>query len=395
MTAAAVDTAVTTGDDGTASLALLPGTYKYSIDTTPDYSAVEETPVIVGMNNEVILAANSQSLVAMDIDSSAMNSGVLVTTLASKVIGKVSTNQYADAEKTELMATPADVTWTTSNEGIIVADDGTVTITNAVTAGNYTITATAGSVTADYTLAVTATGTEMIREATEDFEGETNIFGITTKGTAVTDDTMILSWNPDAASDSVKNLGNVLAMGKGNKVAIATFNNAINIENTLNVSFNPYHGWASATKDCYSTIAIKNSNGDELFSYTYYQGSATAATNVTDVRIGGTTVSDFEKFPFQTGTNNGNNANGFELGKQWYVNNEKTAVSVTIDSQGNVTAIFTNDNDKSTVKTKTITGKIEGKILDFKSFDINSSENVSANRALGIDNIVTTIIKAE
>lgn len=57
--AAAVDTTVTTGDDGTAQIKLLPGTYTYSIDASNDYSAVADTPIVLGSNNEVILEANT------------------------------------------------------------------------------------------------------------------------------------------------------------------------------------------------------------------------------------------------------------------------------------------------------------------------------------------------
>lgn len=97
-TAAAVDTTVTTGDDGTATIKLLPGTYKYSIDQATEYLEVAETALTVGQNNDVVLTANSKA-------------------------GATVTVKYQDADGNELKA---DKTLT---EGLYVGDSFTLSDT--------------------------------------------------------------------------------------------------------------------------------------------------------------------------------------------------------------------------------------------------------------------------
>lgn len=188
---------------------------------------------------------------------------------------------------------------------------------------------------------------------------------------------------------STNNIGNVLSIHSGTSEAIAAFdsdnsaegNQAYSIGSTdkITISFTMYAGWLSGGQD--TKFAVKNSEGIELFSYTYNAGNC----NVTNVSVGGTTVSKFAAFNAQSKSSS-KNANGFDNGKsQGYVatDGNNTIVTITISGSGVITASF--------VKTaagldKTFSGVIsKGTAKDLASLNITSSVSI-ADRACGFDN---------
>ncbi len=362
--AAAVDTTVTTGDDGTATIKLLPGAYTYAIDTAPEYAAVPETALTVGQNNEITLEANSQALAAMDIDSSAMNTGILTTAADSKVVGKLSVKQYADADKTEEMATPAEVRWTTSNDGVAVAEDGTVTITQAVTAGDYTITASAGDVNDEYTFTIAATGTETVTLATEDFENENKNNFVLANGAFV---------------DTFKD-GKVLKLGATNGAsATMTLDAPVTAAtgDTIKVTWNAYNGWLSSGKDTVWTL--KNSNDEVVLSYSYTTGDCM----IKAVTLAGV-AQEVTAFNFQQ---NGSKQNGWSSFS--YAN--QNSVELTLNADGSATVNFIKGGN--TVGTYTVAAAdTQLTAMNIKSAEmINHATN--DDRSGGFDNFQTTIIK--
>lgn len=362
--AAAVDTTITTGDDGTAQIKLLPGTYTYAIDTAPEYAAVPETALTVGQNNEITLEANSQALAAMDIDSSAMNTGILTTAADSKVVGKLSVKQYADADKTEEMATPAEVRWTTSNDGVAVAEDGTVTITQAVTAGDYTITASAGDVNDEYTFTIAATGTETVTLATEDFENENKNNFVLANGAFV---------------DTFKD-GKVLKLGATNGAsATMTLDAPVTAAtgDTIKVTWNAYNGWLSSGKDTVWTL--KNSNDEVVLSYSYTTGDCM----IKAVTLAGV-AQEVTAFNFQQ---NGSKQNGWSSFS--YAN--QNSVELTLNADGSATVNFIKGGN--TVGTYTVAAAdTQLTAMNIKSAEmINHATN--DDRSGGFDNFQTTIIK--
>lgn len=376
------ETEKTTDAEGKVSFIVAPGEYT-ATTAAGDYKATTKTVTVSNANvtDTVALESNAQALAAMDIDSSAMNTGVLTTTAASKVVGKIATKQYANAEKTEPMVTPADVTWTTSNEGVAVATDGTVTITNAVAAGNYTITATSGEVTATYNLTVAATGTETVKAASEDFEGATNIFGFEANGIKLSS-----VWT--STLNGYKNIGVAGAATK------ADFASPVVIENgdTVVVSLNAFNGYVG---DFNNIIALKDSQGNELFSSTYNLKSC----SVSELKIGGavpkldSTETDFAAFGWQGGYNASGSANGFGGNGKPYRDVAGYVPKLTITITGNtLKAHFEVTNQKQGNRDVTYTGTITS--TDIASI-VASTTTDNADRALGIDNLVTTITRAE
>lgn len=394
--AAAVNTTLTTGDDGTATIKLLPGTYTYSAEAGT-YKAFTGTITVAdaAVNQTIALESNAQILAAMEIDSSAMNTGVLTTTAASKVVGKLTTKQYANAEKTEPMVTPANVTWTTGNEGIAVAANGIVTITNAVTAGDYTITATSGDVTAEYTFTIAATGTEIVKTASEDFEGTTNIFGAEAK-TALEAGSVV--WKT-----SLSNYNNVLTTSADGVSAFTSEVVAVpEADKNVQVSLTQFNAYLGEDKNV--VTKFKNSAGAEIASVSYN----IKACQINDVKIGGTTVEGFAAFTFQnycmynSSKNRHQNANGW-VGGGYGFKNDKTMncdVILTLKADGTVTINFKRDYVDTAHSleaiNQTFTATLsEDVVKDFAGIEITGTGITNTDRAGGMDNLVTTIVPAE
>lgn len=375
------ETKKTTDANGKVTFIFEPGTYT-ATTIAGDYKATSKEITIgtANVTDTVTLESNAQTLAAIDIDSSMMNTGILTTTADSKVVGKLSTKQYANVEKTEEMVTPANIEWSASNAGIAVAADGTVTITNVVTAGDYTITATAGGVTATYDLTVAATGTEKVKAASEDFEGTTNIFG----APLVTDyDTF--------GYREVSGFTNVFLMGKEAEKTV-TFSPVMfaNADTTV-FKTDVYYGWDNATSG--STVALLDDQDNVVASWTINNNvSAAAGTPQISAIIGGTAATgNIDTLNMWSGSNGVNNSNGWS--NRPYKAGEHGTVTVTVATNGDVTIDFNNNNHNDKfVRTGQVTGTTTS--TNISKIKINSTHK-SADRMISLDNLLTTQVKSE
>ncbi|MDE6013102.1 MAG: hypothetical protein K2G91_10300, partial [Prevotella sp.] len=105
----------------------------------------------------------------------------------------------------------------------------------------------------------------------------------------------------------------------------------------VTVSFTGYHGWVGGNPT--SKVAILNSEDVELISYTY----SINGCKVTDVKLGGETVSGFEAFDGQAKYNNAsskNSANGYDGTTQHYVTTEGYSPIVTMKVSGSGAVSF-------------------------------------------------------
>ncbi len=375
------ETKKTTDANGKVTFIFEPGTYT-ATTIAGDYKATSKEITIgtANVTDTVTLESNAQTLAAIDIDSSMMNTGILTTAADSKVVGKLSTKQYANVEKTEEMVTPANIEWSASNAGIAVDADGTVTITNAVTAGDYTITATAGGVTATYDLTVAATGTEKVKAASEDFEGTTNIFG----APLVTDyDTF--------GYREVSGFTNVFLMGKEAEKTV-TFSPVMfaNADTTV-FKTDVYYGWDNATSG--STVALLDDQDNVVASWTINNNvSAAAGTPQISAIIGGTAATgNIDTLNMWSGSNGVNNSNGWS--NRPYKAGEHGTVTVTVATNGDVTIDFNNNNHNDKfVRTGQVTGTTTS--TNISKIKINSTHK-SADRMISLDNLLTTQVKSE
>ncbi len=138
------------------------------------------------------------------------------------------------------------------------------------------------------------------------------------------------------ANSTNASIGSVLHVY--NAVATATFTGGYTLKSTeqVSISFTAYHGWNSYNRT--SKVAIKNTAGDELVSYTYNQNS----TLVSDVSFGGNTVDGFEAFSGISKYDATKNANGIGGNGKPYVSTAgyNPTITMTICGNGIVTFRF-------------------------------------------------------
>ena len=138
------------------------------------------------------------------------------------------------------------------------------------------------------------------------------------------------------ANSTNASIGSVLHVY--NAVATATFTGGYTLKSTeqVSISFTAYHGWNSYNRT--SKVAIKNTAGDELVSYTYNQNS----TLVSDVSFGGNTVDGFEAFSGISKYDATKNANGIDGNGKPYVSTAgyNPTITMTICGNGIVTFRF-------------------------------------------------------
>ena len=200
----------------------------------------------------------------------------------------------------------------------------------------------------------------------EDFEGETNIFG----STDIFDTTTL---------DPSSVFGKVMRVADSGSTA--TLDEAITLSSGyqyLDLSFNAFHSYLSNGKD--TKLAVKDSNGNELVSYTYNFNSR----SVTDVSIGGSKVEGFETFNFNAGDR------GFENNTKRYDFTKTTGAGlVTIRISGNKTVTISFANKA----TKSFTGALTDPVT-VKSMAITNGNTSNAARTAGFDNFEAVLVKA-
>lgn len=152
----------------------------------------------------------------------------------------------------------------------------------------------------------------------------------------------------------------------------------------ITIKYTAFHGWESSTQ--VSNVTLKNSEGKDLLSYEY----TPTKCNITNIAIGGTTVSGFAAFLCQNNYNDAsrkNNANGFGGSSQYYTNEDarNTQVTITISGDGLVSINFTIAKTKID---KTFSAKLDENFTkDIASFVISNANTTTKERAYGIDNL--------
>lgn len=210
---------------------------------------------------------------------------------------------------------------------------------------------------------------------TEDFENGTGVFS----------GGEICSTNTD--------IGNVLNVYK-TKNAVATFDTneaeegnqayVLGEKEKVTISFTAYHGTCSRRS---TTFAIANSAGKELVSYTYDSNNNT----ISNVAIGGTTVSGFTAFACQSQVNaKGTGAYCYAAAnKTHYVADAKLnpQITITINGTGNLTINFLLNG--KTIVDQTYSGNLGSDIVkDLAKISLTSSVDASlSDRGYGIDNM--------
>ncbi len=193
---------------------------------------------------------------------------------------------------------------------------------------------------------------------------------------------------------------NVKAFRVSNTTATAAFDSdtstdgnqpyTLGTDETVTVSFTAYFGWVSGSTT--STVQLLNSDDVVLASFTYAQ----ASSNITDVKIGGTTVAGFEAFNGRSShTTSGKEGNGFASSSYAFVNNAgyNPEITMTVSDNGYVSLRYYTANgvhavDKSYNATLTTSG--DGAVkMDIASIKIIDN-NANGDRAIGINNLNIT-----
>lgn len=184
------------------------------------------------------------------------------------------------------------------------------------------------------------------------------------------------------------NVGNVLSVY--NATATATFTGGYTLKSTeqVKVSFTAYHGWNSYDRS--STVAIKNTSGETLVSYTYNQNSAL----VTDVSLGGSTADGFEAFSGISKYNATQNANGLVGGSSAKAYQTTAGynptITMTISGSGLVTFHFVCTGQNIT---RSYNAVIDDRAINLGSIVITDADTHSgdqSDRCIAIDNLSIT-----
>lgn len=157
----------------------------------------------------------------------------------------------------------------------------------------------------------------------------------------------------------------------------------------VTISFTGYHGWWGYAGG--GTISFVNSDGTVLAGYTYNNSS----TQVTDVTIGGSTVSDFTAFNCQSAFNASGSANGFTGSNKPYLAAEASnpKITITITQTGYVTFNINVTNPKSGNVDKTFSAQMPSTVkTDLAKITFASADSHSGgeDRTLAINNLSIT-----
>ncbi|MGN0108343.1 MAG: InlB B-repeat-containing protein, partial [Hominilimicola sp.] len=238
---------------------------------------------------------------------------------------------------------------------------------------------------------------QKIDEFTDDFEDETNIFGITEKSTYTYEDSkqsMSVIYNPSilpTGANPNSKFGNILVLGHGSIDGTSSLHEQItlNERQSLEFSLNTFNSlWTNNNqKQKEYEVSITDNSGSVVAGYTY----SDLAGKVTSVTAGGTIYkatdgedSNFEDFTFYK-------SNYIE---NYDFTNEANAgkVEFTICGDGNVTVSFSNAN---LTENKDFTGKIDGEVT-IQSLKLSKEEenDYTNNRTEGVDNFKALLVTA-
>ena len=199
---------------------------------------------------------------------------------------------------------------------------------------------------------------------TEDFEGASNIFGVSSAAS-------ITAGTPSVYNSNLAGFGNVLAVC--NSTAEATLGSPVVVgDGQVTVEWDAFHGYLGYNQN--TTLSLLNSDGNEIASYTYN----CQACNVTAVSIGGNAAPGFEAFGFQ-------NANGFSGNNKPYTASNYGHVSVNVTAMGGVTITFKRAN----AELKTVLGSVGSLKKDIAKIKVESKVN-NTDRICAFDNFKIT-----
>jgi len=196
---------------------------------------------------------------------------------------------------------------------------------------------------------------------------------------AKTDGAGVVNYNQAAT-----NVGHVLSVY--NATATAAFTGGYTLKGTeqVAVSFTAYHGWFN--QDRSSTIAIKNTAGETLVSYTYNKNS----TLVTDVTFGSNRADGFSAFPGISKYDASYNANGFVGGTNARAYQTTAGynptITMTVSANGLVTFHFV---CAAQGITRSYNAVIRDRAINLGSIVITDNGD-NADRGIGIDDLSIT-----
>ena len=203
---------------------------------------------------------------------------------------------------------------------------------------------------------------------TEDFSGDTNIFGVSASasinaGTPCVYDSKLTGFGPVLAVCNAT--AECMISADGQPVAVG--------DGIVTVEWDAFHGYYGNSKT--STVSLLNSDGKELFSYVYNPKDC----KVTNVTIGEQDVPGFEAFGMQV-------QNGFGGNGKPYTATGNPHIAITITARGGVTVAFS----KGTTEVKTVMGSVGGLKKDVSKLKIVSTVD-NTDRCYAIDNIKVTV----
>lgn len=157
----------------------------------------------------------------------------------------------------------------------------------------------------------------------------------------------------------------------------------------VTVTLNAYHSWYASSKE--ATVSLLNSGDYALVSYTYNCNPGDNIGKITDVKIGGTTVTGFEAFDFRSMNNATQGANGFVSSSKAYVTTavNHPVITISISKSGKVKILFTRDLTGATVN-KEFSATLDGSVVkDLAKLVVADGLNIGADgdRAYGIKKV--------
>ena len=231
---------------------------------------------------------------------------------------------------------------------------------------------------------------EKIESFTEDFDGDANIFAVnpnknvstfngSSSDTDIKDGITII----DTSGKSGSVFGNILGLSGGNSVE-ATLTETLTVDKgkSFALDFDCFYGYYGTS--CNSVVSLKDSSGEKLIEYTWNSKTS----NVTDVKIGGVTPSDFTAFRFKSMYSSSSGAKNWSSNPYSLTNTDHTPhVQIIVSSDGNASINFAVPTEGTEV---TYNGTLSEN-FDISALKISTSEKLNADNAVGYDNFVQSI----
>lgn len=207
---------------------------------------------------------------------------------------------------------------------------------------------------------------------TEDFEGSTNIFGVT--------QTTLEVGKASIYASGLQGFDNVLAVCKATVAGtISATGIQTGDDGTVTAEWDAFHGWYG-NNNSITKISLLNSDGEQIAAYEYNANNC----QVQNFSIGGSLVS-YDAFALQskyTATSNSNGWAGGSKGQKYVATSGwNPHIAVTLTAKGSVTMAFTVNG-----ATTKVYGSVGTVAKNIAKIEINSTVD-NTDRCYGIDNI--------